>query len=226
MKITDLLEDTIPTRQSVRLNRNLDGNRDVDERNKLGMGRFSVVRPDRNDPERVKKYNHQFAEKDPFRNYIDYIIDNGLTDNPYFPKVYNIKTVSDPEGRESHKFTMERLTPGSNIEPQKIEDMIKRTLDPQVANQIISKAKDPEEIRFYRNNLSWALHSLYSKYLNKCLFDGVTGVTDKNLAQALETIRKLDAADDEISPDMQNSTNLMYRQDGNGVQPVITDPLA
>lgn len=226
MKILDLLEDTIPTRQNININRHFDGNRDVDERNKLGMGHFSVVRPDR-DPTRVKKYNHNFATKDPFNAYIDFVIDHNATDNPYFPKIFNIKTVSDPKGYQSHKYTMERLTPGSNIDARQIEDMVKRTLAPQIADQIIIKAKDPEEIHFYRNSEAWTLHSLFSKFLNQSLYNNSNeGIKDPNLKSALNLIRELDETDDEISFDMQNPTNLMYRINGNSIQPVITDPLA
>jgi hypothetical protein len=224
MKIQTILEDIIPTRQNVTLNRNLDGDKVPDPRNKIGSGHFSVARPDR-DPHMIKKYNHNFEDHDPFNDYVEYIVEHKLTGNPYFPRVYNIKTVSDPNGQQSHKYTIEKLISAKELEPEEVSTLIERTFTDMVAKDIIETSSEPDNIRFYHNSETYSLHSTWVQNIHSAIEYGDTSnITDENLSEAVKVIHDM-IKNLKFANDL-HANNVMYRRTKYGVQPVISDPLA
>ena len=226
MKIEQLLEDIVPTRQYVKLNRKLGHKSELDQRGILGKGKFSVARTDR-DPHMVKKYNYRFDQKDPYNEYINYIIEYKLTDNPYFPRVYNIKRVDDPDGRTSYKYTVERLIPYTQLEVQELEAIVTNMFTKDTAATILNSLKFSEKLKISDEKLKGNIHSDMAFFIQNGLYDNnMKYFKDDNLITALREIRDIvNSSRNNLRYDM-HAGNLMYRRTKYGAQPVISDPVA
>lgn len=125
MKLIELIE---PKTEIIPVNRELppdDSKRKhIKSKDELGSGLFSVARDNPKDPHTVLKHQRNtrrhniqvqadelLTVDDGFSLYIEDIIENGLMDNPYFPRVYNIKKYVDHEGNIKHKWEIEKLYP-------------------------------------------------------------------------------------------------------------------
>ena len=117
MKILDLLEDPYQSiKKDINLNRDIKSN----PKNKSdydAKGYFSTVKDKKNDPFIVRKTSNHFIDKDLYRGdqydakehdgyweFIDDIITHPeLKNNPFFPRVYNIKTIIDKSGKKVYR---------------------------------------------------------------------------------------------------------------------------
>jgi hypothetical protein len=221
MKIDKILEDIIPNRQEVQLNRPLTG-KNLDRNNTMGKGFFSVARPDR-DPHMIKKYKYRMGAKDPYDAYINYIIDDNLTSNPCFPRIYNIKKITDSDGNVTHKYTVEKLISGEEVSNEELESVMDRIFTEEVKADIIEYASTDSRGKVRENP---EFHDGIASRLNGCLrgFQLNGTIIDENMTKAIIAIRKM--VRDGVGMVDLHSDNLMYRRTKYGVQPVLSDPIA
>lgn len=180
----------------------------------LGHGHYSRVKPHPSDPHLVKKTSHniKYSGDDGYRSFIAYIIENKLTDNIHFPKVYNIRTITDKNGKKIYSFDVERLVP---LRKLGVEQM-KAALDSHFNDDRIEEVEDEDDgIGIIMTNIDMAVH------------EGVFSVLKtQELKDACFILFKL--SKDEASPhwfDLKYD-NMMWRLTPYGAQLVFTDPLA
>lgn len=231
MDIRILLEDIIPTRKSVSLNRSL-ANPNADygiNKNVIGKGHYSKVSPDK-DQHMVKKHTHNFEEIDPYHAYIDAIVDSHMTNNPWFPRVYNIKEYKDLNGNIGRKYTMEKLITYNDIDEELMIAFVRNLLSKDKFDYIMESASDPNELKFYNYDKVRAIHSLYTKYLAHLIISprrsGEGTINDTNLLAALDFIKTLIKESEYKYEADLHANNLMYRRTQHGIQGVLADPIA
>jgi len=119
MKILDLLEKLIdPNVESKKFGGTLK-HRDIFRRSRynnkkeIGKGTHSSVKDDPRDPHMVVKNNTQpyssERSKDGFAKFVEFLIDSDLLDNIHFPKVYNIKRITDQDRNFIYAYRLEKL---------------------------------------------------------------------------------------------------------------------
>jgi len=90
----------------------------------IGHGHFSVVTLD-DDPHFVNKRSFRVVDPkdthDAYWGYVYYIIKNKLWQNPYFPRIYDVKRIVDKDGKMHFTAKMEKLHP---FNPNDIEGTV------------------------------------------------------------------------------------------------------
>jgi hypothetical protein len=80
------------------------------------------------------------SKTDAYYTYIKYIVDNDLAqENPYFPRVYDIKTIEDANGNARYKIDIERLQDLGKISKETISAMLWNLFDSDVIDDNIQK---------------------------------------------------------------------------------------
>lgn len=82
---------------------------------------------DKNEPHTITKANYvsAYAKEDPYFQYIKTIVDNKLSEsNPFFPRVYNIRTVEDARGKVKYQIEIEKLKPVHGIDVDIMEHLL------------------------------------------------------------------------------------------------------
>lgn len=188
-------------------------------RQKLGSGEmtglYSKVKDKGGDPHVVKKRSkdHVMAKTDPYWFFIDYIIDNDLMDNPYFPKIYKKRRIEDVEGKKMYSLEMEKLFPLHNLSEKEII---------AIASRIFSKSFINGELKELSNNIHESFFMAMRGLMNDTI--DIDEVKDKNLIEAIKTVQLLDKRLNRRSIDISGN-NIMVRRSPVGSQIVITDPL-
>lgn len=81
----------------------------------IDAGSMASVKNDPNDPHMVIKHNRvpNMARNDLYPKFITYLIDHDI-ENPHFPRVYDIKKITDKEGKFIYTYRLEKLLPLSD----------------------------------------------------------------------------------------------------------------
>ncbi len=180
MKILDLLEKQIHS--TVEPDGRFNGRfrSSYDNTNSENSGYYSSVKGDKTDPHMIVKHTKNLDIKDPYSDYIQYLIKHDLIDsNPHFPRVYNIKKIVDKNGKEIYKYRMERLEQMGDLNDDIKETILKQNFDTtdyggwpvddydRLAADILSRAvrlKHPDRIK--QSSLKEAVLTLYEIYAN------------------------------------------------------------
>lgn len=226
MKITDILEMLEPAVSKKRYNGTfVDTNHhEYDEANKGkegGRGVFSNVRADKKDPHMMRKNHHGPVTVDMERNYIqdgyvgfiNHLIENKLVGQYVnLPRVYDIKELTDKQGKKVFTYTIEKLLSHNDISEKELVQVIENTLDhvPPTLSDDYS---------------SHGMNRWFGDELESAIFNNYRHVIDEEMKKSLQVIRDIVKANGhEMSIDL-NSGNIMYRRTPYGLQAVLSDPL-
>lgn len=221
MKIQTLLEELFGTDiKDINLNRNI--NTSLSPDNEERTGAFSYVSDKKNDPFIVRKTAHHDelhdSEKknieniDGYWKYIEGIVKNPeLKDNPYFPRIYNIKYITGRNGNKIFRADIEKLEPFTNIDFDLALNYFKSIIELGVySNKEMYKREQD-------------LFTRACDIMRRCInTDNYFQIKDDNLKEALEYIAKLVNEGSELDI---HRNNIMFRRGQYGIQMVITDPL-
>lgn len=191
------------------------------------VGSYAKVDPDEDDPHMVKKTTHPehaVAQSndiaDSYFHFIKYITDNKLADNnPFFPRVYSIKTNVDKRGMKQPVYQMEKLIPFSEIDQDLLIAYGNRIfLD---FEDSLGRKRDDDERLKARGFTGSA--NLVGRAFSDAIFRN--NIADKKLADAIGVIKKLIRQIDGSVMDL-HAKNMMFRRSGQGIQLVLIDPIA
>ena len=196
---------------------------------KIGSGNFSNVENIPNDPHLVRKTSHSpvASEDDAYWKYVNIIIKNKLWENPYFPRVYDIKEISDRNGHKMYRGKIERLVDIRDVAKNKEGVLSLATLlmghDASDAMKVSSNSKYAHLDML--NYVMDAVSNYIVDYKFTELFEGLSDSDlDDNFVSACKTLRKL-AKDNDFVFDV-NDENMMLRRVSYGYQLVFSDPFS
>jgi hypothetical protein len=195
------------------------------EKNVLGKGHYSTVSKDKTDPHMVKKHNIRFDDEglDTYDQFAQYIINNKLYENPYFPKIYQHKTIVDKNENPLHKFQIEKLEEVTNLSIEEIEH-IYRIIFKKPESQ--KKMADKKYKGFMKHVKKRLLAQITSQMRAAIEFNNPTDFKDSNIVEAIRELHNfLSKECKECELDLHPG-NIMARRTPYGVQLVITDPVS
>lgn len=189
----------------------------------LGQGFYSAVKSHRTDPHLVQKNNHRKMGRDTdgFNVFVEWLINHDKLDNIHFPRIYNIKRITDREGNVVHSYDIERLIQAADVSKEEILAFHEHNIHEDVLplDDLLSYAENDE-----------AFKELYFKHLCKMLEKAVKqDILSYFVSDTLkEAIRILIAVrNDETIPQLYidiHEGNLMWRRGSTGLTLVINDP--
>lgn len=235
MRIQDLLEDQFETdRGEQKFNGTLKPVYNM-RNHELNRGSQAAVKSDKKDPHMVKKYNirtyhdddkpHRDSpnrKDDGFNQFINYLIDHKLMGvNPHFPRVYDIKTITDKTGHRIYTYTVEKLLESTVISKEEMQAFIENDLHPDTIYI------DPD-IAQYGREKEWieeAWHRI-TKRLNLCITQMSTARESIKSETLIECIKILHKLDKEFPNQLDvHMNNLMWRRTQHGLVLVFNDPI-
>lgn len=181
---------------------------------KENSGAYGKVIHDKTDPHMVKKSNYlpvvNLEKNDGYFSYIKKIVDDDLaSSNPYFPRVYDIKTFTDSFGEQRYRIQLEKLISLDDIDEKDLYHLMARSF-PNF------------KINFKENKYN--LNDTIDDYLNnRHKFN--TESVDPHLISALEVINKVIKSNPNFSDDLTKD-NMMARRTSFGYQLVFVDPIS
>ncbi len=205
----------------------------------VGSGHFAKVGNQRTKPHEVFKvgttHNDAPLEDDGYFNYAKMIANSEKAQqNPYFPRIYSVKSFMHTYDKPSYHVRMERLQPLSELPLEVLESMMKRMFHPQALQadgltseqrrirHNLEKGTNPDELEeINRENLYDHMSLLLARVVTEPAQMAL--IKDPMLKQAMMFIRTLHqkgVGDIDI-----HEENLMFRPTPHGPQLVITDPL-
>lgn len=193
---------------------------------RLGSGTQASVKDDPNDPHMVKKHNHVTYDRhiehgrtnDGFNRFVEWLIRRDYVDNVHFPRVYNIKTITDKGGRHIHSYTMEKLIPIQGASPEEMEAFVEKSLHPG--------AIKPAPKSNYMNARSYVYETmdLVCNVLTDAFMHGeFSGIKSESLLEACEIMGKFVRAEGVDKSDL-GPDNMMWRRTSTGLVLVLSDP--
>lgn len=215
MKIRELLEGPVNPKFGERtVNKRLGGYVNKRANFNKATGGFSNVVPDA-DPHMVKKSSNtpmEPGETEGFRAFIEYIVKNGLTDNPHFPKVYSVKKIVGRDGKYIDSYKTEKLLTRNDVDFEEFRDFVQTTIKPEHLTWKFSNAKNNREMMDYlADNIR---HECFEK-------SNIFTLDSLNEACAIidEMVESLNGAND------LHGGNVLLRRTPFGLQVVLNDPL-
>lgn len=189
--------------------------------NEIGKGTQSAAKFDRNDPHMIVKHSMEPYEKnirdDGFNAFINYLINNKLMgENIHLPRVYNVKTIRDANGKHIHKYTVEKLIAYNDISKDEILAFAEVHLQPDSM-----QFSDHEDDSVFVTNA----FRLIAMHLGKCILYPTLikdYVRSETLAEALKIIRQ--ASMELGKPEDLHPGNYMWRRGSTGLTLVFNDP--
>lgn len=180
----------------------------------IGKGRYSTVRSDPKDPHMVTKKSKfdknttQYHNKDVYPQFIEALINSDQKMNPYFPRVYGMKSYTDQKGDKLHKFNIEKLEDLRELSKEELEHIMDLAIDENVR-----KARKISDERIF----AWFISEAVKKNSIR------KEIKDKNLYNALTFLSKFLKKNWFLD---LHSENMMFRRTPYGPQLVITDPFS
>lgn len=220
----------------------------------LGHGIYASTKDHPTDPHMVKKHTtYPIKKYDGYDTFVLYIIEHKLMDNPFFPKIYNIKNITDRHGQRIVSYTIEKLKNynDNQITKEHILSIFENLFNID-ENEVYKKIDyDKRESykhyslffdKHYKNVSSYEKHNIITDYMDKELkkelvkflanvvyevYNNERTTPNKLLSSALKTIN--DIVKDNISNNMiydLHSGNILFRLSPTGIQMVFNDPIA
>lgn len=189
----------------------------------LGQGFYSNVKTHRTDPHLVQKNNHRQMARDTdgFNVFVEWLIQHGKQDNIHFPRIYNIKRITDREGNVVHSYDIERLIRADAVSKEEIVAFHEHNIHEDAMPMEGLLERDWEESTF---------KEMYFKHLCKVL---ERAVKQKIFSYFLSDTMKsaiavmVEATQDASLPQLYidfHSGNLMWRRGPTGLTLVFSDP--
>jgi hypothetical protein len=226
MKILPLLERQIDTRID---------SKQFHGKLKAAVGRqttsFSKGREHKTDPHMFQKYGHtplRPGHVDGYDVFIRYLIDHDI-DNPHFPRVYNVKRITDKQGRHITKYDVEKLLPYQKLSPEELIRVMQHTFELDYNEKLLLN----DTIEDMRHDERYGSSIRKTKEKQEVLARQMSGLLDINdtsnirldsLKEAVEMILKIQK-EMELMEDL-HLDNIMYRRTGQGIQFVLNDPFS
>jgi hypothetical protein len=179
----------------------------------LGSGIEAVVYSEKDNPNVIKALG-TYVDSIKDIPYIQYILLSFKysKENPYFPKVYDIKKYKMKDDGISVPYIFSfKIEPLIHIQKLNIKDQ--HSLWEKMFNDSIPEGEHTIEYHISNRVRILAEHGGTAKY-----------VKDKNLSKATQLIHKIVQKDDSVYVDIHYN-NIMARRTPYGPQLVITDPL-
>jgi len=136
MKIQDLLEAEFETNKQDKISDNLYDidkqryryrNRKYDALSRFKSGAYGKIYRSKDNPHQITKIPHYPQKADAYYDYIEHVVNSGIAKiNPHFPRIYDIKKITDKSGHFKYKIKMETLQHFSSIEPKTINGMLQQ----------------------------------------------------------------------------------------------------
>lgn len=176
---------------------------------KTGSGAYGKVTDHKSDNHMVKKSNYlpvvNLEKEDGYFAYIKAVVDGKLAQkNPYFPRIYDIKTFTDDYGEQRYRITLEKLLHLDEVSEGELIAVLSRAF------------KNFEDVlEQNKGNFERAIDQCIDRrqFANSLIFE------------AFEVIDKVIATNKSFSFDVTTS-NIMLRRIINGLQLVIIDPIS
>ena len=188
----------------------------------LGQGFYSNVKSHRTDPHLVQKNNHRQMARDTdgFNVFVEWLIKNDKLGNIHFPRIYNIKRITDREGNVIHSYDIERLVQAGDVSREEILAFHEHNIheDAMHLESVFALADDEAFKAIYFKHLC--------KMLEKCVKQKILSyLKTETLRDAIATL--IAATQDESLPQLYidfHEGNLMWRRGPTGLTLVINDP--
>lgn len=212
------------------------------DRNKsefVGNGAYASVFQSEKDPGSVQKLARPIPSltNDGYYQYLDMIAKNDrMSNNPYFPKVYGLKTFKDRAGNYTYRVNMEKLHNFNTLSTEELE-MLGRKMFTNFDQRYSEDRKNWLPYEGDQNRDEEIRSSAAHKGARDALIDLIeraihrrskvsTNIKDPYLKQALSMLRHLvKTGNKEYMSDIHQG-NIMVRRGPFTPQIVITDPLA
>ena len=190
-----------------------------DDPDVVGLGQFSTVVKNKEDPHMVNKYHDEPASKtDGFVAYAEMVVEYKLWENIHFPRIYETHTqASDDSDEEFKDYVMEKLVPYNKLPLPTLIGLYNRYFYGKEVSQ-------PDS----RDNGNKAKNEVVTKITNalKALVTGnrqaTIKINDPEMENAIKTLKELHQKlpfDLDLHP-----LNLLYRLTSSGPQLVFADP--
>lgn len=172
----------------------------------VGAGGYATQKADEHEVTKHGKIISQSLDNDAYFTYINTIVnDKTMQDNPYFPKVYNIK-VYNQNNKNSYKIKMEKLININKLSNEEIKAISEKIMpDNWIAMGIGDTVNDL--LRYIR------------EFLRKKV-----STKDKEFFDAINSISKIRNDNHDFRYDFHDE-NIAIRRTSVGPQLVILDPL-
>lgn len=170
---------------------------------------------------KVARHPADDIKRDGYYNYIKTVM---AMDNPYFPKVDEIKRFKSPDGKEFFSVRMEKLNNMAQLSTKEIQAFYSRAFTRPVSDeevvtmtkQIVSPMRRKEA-----GDKVWVL--AMTEFIENCVEDPdeAKKIADPQLKQAVDVLRMFmkHGYMGDIHPE-----NIMFRRTPYGAQLVFTDP--
>jgi hypothetical protein len=212
----------------------------------LGAGAFGDVYGYDKDPGTAEKISNlervKSLSRDAYYLYLDMLSHNErMQNNPFFPKVYSLKSWKDTHGRVMYDVKMEKLQPLNVLSSEQIITMGERYFT-NFDNKFNTALKRKIQLKTYTRPRSDKPLSDLQKTMNEnafkyaamqavasCLDESIKGevtthIKDSLLRQAMVLIRGILIRKEGRLNDIHDN-NIMVRLSPSGPQLVITDPV-
>jgi hypothetical protein len=189
-----------------------------DTETKIGSGRYSTVsKADDFSVNKKYKRKKKNIDTDPYYIYVKTISDNKLAEkNPYFPRIYSVKSNRVDDENNRPDFNMEILTPISDISSDIIYNIGKHIMANAVTYDL--------NFQFYLSNHKNVI-GVITTTMNRALHSkNLDEIKDSMLKNALKVIMNIRDKYPQCRPDI-HPDNIMVRLTPHGPQIVLTDPL-
>lgn len=235
MKIQTVLEQT-PVFQTKQYSkpfgspnpvRNTSLDNGVPEKSGVRAGMFNQVKPHPKEPARVIKRSKQPVDDkkssyrgDLFYEFVKFLSENDGFSNSHFPRVFNVKTIKDRDGKKVFKYDVEKLNEITDLSANQLAYVSKNILG--------STFDSPKDFAF-------ALAQLIADYVNKGKRSSLDAIKNKSVRTAVELIREFvrefNMEIDYGSSDRQaiadrSWANIMLRSTGESPTIVLADPVS
>lgn len=217
MKILDLLEKQIDTVISDKRYSGYFKDAGDKEFGKYSYGTFARVAADKKDPHMVKKNDlYSTNEPDNYNKYINELIKRDIIDsNIHFPRVYNVKRITDKTGLSIYTYQMEKLIHFHELGLDEMVALVEQTCSAPIPEHAL---EGDDEARLISR-----LSSMIQKVLYAAVAKDYTAIKLASLNQAIAIIVGIGKSLNIDINDM-GGDNIMARRTKYGVQIVITDP--
>jgi len=214
MKILTLTEIIEPRLKKLKVGWEFGDKRKFKSDASIGHGYFSSVAPDDDDPHFVNKRSVRVVNRkgthDAYWGYVYYIIKNKLYENPYFPRIYDVKRIVDKDGKMHFTAKMEKLHP---FNPNDIEG----TVLPLVRRMLTKEARSDFLEITAQGLLTTIKLAIESNNYLKFFKD----------EQLIDAIKKLQDYMNKYWAELDlHQNNVMIRRTPYGPQLVFTDPFS
>lgn len=209
------------------------------EKKKIGSGFYSKVYKT-DDPHVVSKRPGlgylDVDDKDGYWIFIKEVVDHKLWEgNPYFPRVYSFKRISDPKQREAYSVKLETLQEFNDTSKKELEFVFRKLFGLENFDEMIKSLAYAKDKKINEKDIQVLTRDLIVALIKSNGSNIATLHTGKKIGEMfdvenfdpklLEATKILHSIQREKALHIDyTSGNIMIRRGTTGIQPVIVDP--